>query len=86
MPPLPKRRNTAYLNRWMWQFGREDRDLDGEAPQTFPDLRLISGARSNNFSDPTNFPVCACELDEVRAPRERREKCHPVFVLPICAF
>ena len=52
MPPPTQRRNTAYLNRRILRFGQQDRELDDQALMPSPDLRLISGARSNRVSDP----------------------------------
>jgi hypothetical protein len=51
MPPLPQRRNAAYLNRPNSQIGQLDRGLDGQTLTPGPDWRLISGARSNGASD-----------------------------------
>jgi len=31
MPPLPQRRNAAYLNRWISRIGQLDRDSYGQA-------------------------------------------------------
>jgi len=52
MPPLPQRRNAAYLNRPNCRFGTLARDLEGQALKPKPDLRLISGARSIGAAEP----------------------------------
>jgi hypothetical protein len=51
MPTPPQRRNSAYLNRQISRAGHLDRDPDAQALALGPDLRLISGARSNSASD-----------------------------------
>ena len=51
MPPPPRRRNAAYLNRPNLRIGELDRDLDSQVLIPGPDLRLISEARSNGASD-----------------------------------
>ena len=51
MPLLPQRRNAAYLNRPILQFGQLDRDLDDPALRAGPDLRLISTACSSSACD-----------------------------------
>jgi hypothetical protein len=51
MPLTTQRRNTAYLNRQFFRFGRLDRNLDDRASCPVPDLRLISEARTKNASD-----------------------------------
>jgi hypothetical protein len=81
MPPTTQRRNTAYLNRRISRFGRQDRNLDDQTPISFPDLRLISRARSTNAFDPTRRPVRACGCDEDWAARDRREKYHALLRL-----
>jgi len=86
MPPTSQRRNTAYLNRANSRFGGEDRGLDDQALRSRPDLRFISEVRSNDVSDRTTWPVCACGCANARAPRERRAKTEEIFVLMICAF
>jgi hypothetical protein len=87
MPPLSQRRNTAYLNRLISRFGPQDRGLYDQVARSFPDLRLISGARSNDVSDPLTWPVCACGCVEVWAPRVRRASSTRANLLEmICAF
>ena len=51
MPPLSRRRNAAYLNRLNSRIGELDRNLGGQVLIPGPDLRLISGARTNGASD-----------------------------------
>jgi len=53
MPPPTQRRNTAYLNRAIWRFGRLDRSLHAPALKPRPDLRLILMARSSGASERT---------------------------------
>jgi hypothetical protein len=50
MPPLPSRRNAAYLNRRDLPFGPLDCDQNAEALHPGPDLRFISMARSSSAS------------------------------------
>jgi hypothetical protein len=68
MPPAIQRRNTAYLKCRISRSGRKNRALDDQGPRILQDLRLISGARSNDASDPLSWP-----LDKFgTATRERR--------------
>jgi hypothetical protein len=85
MPPTTQRRNTAYLNRRVSRFGRQDRDLDDQTP-IIPGLAIDLGGSVERLFRPTNCLVRACDREDVRAPRERRERCRAIFVLLICAF
>ena len=63
MPALLQLRNAAYLNRGISRFGPQDRELGNLAPRARPDLRLISGARSNDVADPPELAgVCLRRL------------------------
>jgi len=50
MPPLPQRRNAAYLNRRISRFGRVDRGMKNQELMSYPGLAIdLAGSLDQRF-------------------------------------
>jgi hypothetical protein len=87
MPPLPQRRNAAYLNRLNSRFGLLDRGLDEQALMPCPGLAIDLGSSVEwRFRPASRGDAYLDELLLMIAPLDRGAKATQSLLLRICAF
>ena len=87
MPPLPQRRNAAYLNRRISRFGWLDRELKGLGTDAWTGLALDLGGSLEQHDRPDDLGVAYLDgLLASLAPLDRRAQTNCSSLLGICAF